>query len=177
MTRTSLWVGSVLYVVLLAGCEREGARAEKPAPAAATAPSAKATTTATAAAPAAAAPAAAAPAAAAPAGDHCGGEMAMAEGESCGQAGGGCNKWDEAAADVTKRKVPADAVWIAYDVTGMHCGGCERRIIAKVGEMDGILAVDADAELGRVRIAVAPGREALKDQARERITSLGYGVR
>jgi copper chaperone len=89
---------------------------------------------------------------------------------------GGCNQWDEAAAEVIKRELPADAEWRTFAVSGMTCGGCERRVIANVGELDGVLAVEADAELGQVRIAVAPGNSELAGAAADRIGSLGYQV-
>ena len=104
------------------------------------------------------------------------------EGYSCDQTaeqhaeGGGCNKWDEAASDVTKRKVPDDAVWVAFDVDGMTCGGCERRIQANVGDMQGVVAVEASSELSRVRIAFEKGTED-EQKARARIADLGYKVR
>jgi copper chaperone CopZ len=109
-------------------------------------------------------------------------EAAMAEHEgSCGnaemedgQCGGGCNQWDEAAAEVAKRPAPDQAEWTTIPVEGMHCGGCERRIIANLGEVDGVLAVEADAELGQVRVAYAPGKKAIRDSAVARIKALGY---
>ncbi|MBL4634091.1 MAG: heavy-metal-associated domain-containing protein [Kofleriaceae bacterium] len=56
----------------------------------------------------------------------------------------------------------------------MTCGGCERRIIANVGKLDGILAVEADSELGQVRVAFAAGDTKASDAARTQITELGY---
>jgi copper chaperone CopZ len=94
----------------------------------------------------------------------------------CGKEYGGCNQWDEAAAEVLKRDVPESAVWQTVNVGGMTCGGCERRIIAKVAEIDGILAVEADAELGQVRFALAQGADELARTATEQIRSLGYKV-
>jgi copper chaperone CopZ len=105
-------------------------------------------------------------------GDHqCGG--AMAEGESCA---GGCNQWDDEAAAVARRAVPADAEWKTIPVSGMTCGGCERRIIASLGKVDGVLAVEADAELGQVRIATARGSD-LRDAAVAKINELGYSAK
>jgi len=98
------------------------------------------------------------------------GEMA-AEGE-----GMGCNKWDEAADQVAQRDIPADADWNVLAVTGMTCGGCERRIIANVGELDGVVSVEADAELGKVRVAVAKGNATASDAAKAKILELGYKV-
>lgn len=100
-----------------------------------------------------------------------------AEGASCGEdkadCSGGCDQWDEKAADVSKRDVPGDAEWSTISVSGMTCGGCEKRIIAKLGEVEGVLAVEADAELGQVRVAMAKGQD-LRTAAVDRINSLGY---
>ncbi len=112
-------------------------------------------------------------------GYSCGGK---AEQEKLGCAGmgeeegGGCNQWDDEASAVTKRAVPNDAVWTSYSVDGMTCGGCERRIIANVGRLDGVVAVEASAELGRVRVALAPGAKTTPDQAKARIAELGYRI-
>ncbi len=91
----------------------------------------------------------------------------MAEGE-------GCNQWDEAADKVSKQDVPKDAQWSVLAVSGMTCGGCERRIIANVGVLDGVVAVEADSELGQVRVAVASGNTKAPDAARAKIEELGY---
>lgn len=103
-------------------------------------------------------------------GGECGG--AMAGGESCE---GGCDQWDAEAAEVARRDVPADAEWRTIPVSGMTCGGCERRIIASLGKLEGVLAVEADAELGRVRIAMARGAN-LRRIAVDQINALGYSA-
>lgn len=95
---------------------------------------------------------------------------AMAKGESCE---GGCGQWDGEADEVARREVPADAEWKTIPVSGMTCGGCERRIIATLGKVEGLLAVEADAELGEVRIAMARGAD-LRKVAVDRINALGY---
>lgn len=97
----------------------------------------------------------------------------MAEGESCE---GGCDQWDAEAAEVARRPIPADAEWKTIPVSGMTCGGCERRIIASLGKVDGVLAVEADAELGEVRIAMARGAD-LRKVAVDTINQLGYTAR
>jgi copper chaperone len=104
-------------------------------------------------------------------GGQCAGEMAG--GESCE---GGCNQWDDAASEVARRPVPADADWKTIPVSGMTCGGCERRIIAHLGKVEGVLAVEADAELGQVRIATARGAD-LRKVAVDTINQLGYSAR
>lgn len=104
-------------------------------------------------------------------------EPEAAEAESCGEGedcGGGCDQWDEAAAEIAKRDAPADAEWTTVAVSGMTCGGCERRVIANLGELEGVLAVEADAELGQVRVAMAKGAGA--DAAVAKIRELGYTV-
>jgi copper chaperone CopZ len=90
--------------------------------------------------------------------------------------GMGCNQWDEAAAAVNKKEIPADAKWQVLKVEGMTCGGCERRIIANVGALEGVVAVEADSELGQVRVAVASGHEDASKAARTKIDELGYKV-
>jgi copper chaperone CopZ len=67
-------------------------------------------------------------------------------------------------------------MWEEIPVEGMTCGGCERRVIANLGELRGVLAVEADAELGKVRVAMARG-SALRGAAVERINALGYRAR
>jgi len=156
---------STLVGVAAPACSRdEGAKSE-PAPAAA----AKPAPTATAPAAAAAAPAAAEAAAKADDGYSC--DKGMEE-----HAESGCTKWDDEAAEVSGQNVPADAVWVAFDVDGMTCGGCERRIQANVGKMDGVFAVEASSELGRVRVAVRNG-ETDGAAAKTKIAELGYNVK
>ncbi len=104
-------------------------------------------------------------------GSQCAG--AMAEGESCE---GGCDQWDDEASEVARRVVPADAEWKTIPVSGMTCGGCERRIIAHLGKVEGVLAVEADAELGEVRIAMARGKADLRKVAVAKINELGYSA-
>jgi copper chaperone CopZ len=99
---------------------------------------------------------------------------------SCGndeaEEAGGCNQWDEEAALVAKRDIPDNAAWETLKVSGMTCGGCERRVIANVGGVDGVLAVEADAELGQVRVATEKGKEGPKVAAIQKIKSLGYKI-
>ena len=98
-------------------------------------------------------------------GGTCGGSM-----DSCS---GGCDQFDAEAAEVAKRVVPQTATWKTIRQSGMTCGGCERRIIANLGKLDGVLAVEADAELGEVRVAMNHDAD-LRAAAVERINSLGY---
>jgi copper chaperone CopZ len=104
------------------------------------------------------------------------GAAAGEPGATCGQPGSGCDQWDDDAAEVSRRAIPANAVWKTWEVEGMHCGGCERRVIAHVGQVTGVVAVKANAGTGRVSVAVATGDEPRFEAARERIASLGYRV-
>jgi copper chaperone CopZ len=162
---------ALLSLAGLAGCERQGAggaEQAKVAPAvAAPAPAPAPTMVA----------AATAPAAAEGEKMSCG-NAEMADGTCAGEGGEakGCSQWDEKAAKVGKRATPGDAVWTTIPVTGMSCGGCERRIIANLGEVDGVLGVEADAELGQVRVAYARGNDQIAGTARSRIQTLGYKV-
>ena len=90
--------------------------------------------------------------------------------------GMGCNKWDKAAAAIGKQEIPADASWQVLKVEGMTCGGCERRIIANLGKLEGVVAVEADSELGQVRVAVASGNSGASSAASAKISELGYTV-
>ncbi len=85
---------------------------------------------------------------------------------------GGCNQWDAEAASVLKKKVPTDATWTIYRVSGMKCGGCERRVIAKIGTLKGVVGVEADAELGQVRVATSPKSPDAAKRAREALNGL-----
>lgn len=116
----------------------------------------------------------AAPVAAQPAAEPMSCGDAAGGGASCGAEAGGCSQWDGKAAEVAKRGTPADAVWATIPVEGMSCGGCERRIIANLGVVDGVLGVEADAELGQVRVAYAKGNDQITAAARDHIAALGY---
>ena len=154
---------AILGVLLTGGCDKHQAEPAATAALPAEAPAVVVPSPTAAATPTAAAP----EAATATCGD-------AAEAECAG--GGGCQQWDEAAAEVARRPIPADARWEQIAVQGMTCGGCERRVIANLGQLEGVLAVEADAELGQVRIAMAQGGDVRK-AAVDRINSLGYQAR
>jgi copper chaperone CopZ len=105
---------------------------------------------------------------------HAGADCAKKSAES--GEGMGCNKWDKEAAAISKRDIPKDASWQVLKVEGMTCGGCEQRIIANVGKLEGVVAVEADSELGQVRVAVASGDTAAGGAASAKISELGYTV-
>jgi copper chaperone CopZ len=97
------------------------------------------------------------------------------EGGSCGgSCGGGCmaemDKPEPAMAPV-----PADAVWTEMAVTGMHCGGCARRIKNALVKVDGVLGVEVDLGTHTVKVATAKGTDG-RALAAPAITALGYGV-
>lgn len=95
-------------------------------------------------------------------------------GGSCGgTCGGGC----EGMADPVQAEptVPADAVWTEMRVTGMHCGGCARRIRNALAQVDGIYGVHVDVTTATVRVATPKGRDA-RALAQPRIDALGYHV-
>ena len=160
---------AVLAVLLAAGCDKHRAAESSQPPAASQKPSPVVVVPATTSAAATTTATATTSAAATAEDEHgCADEM-----KGGGECSGGCDKWDEAASEVAKRPIPADARWQQIAVSGMVCGGCERRVIASVGTIDGVIAVEADAELGQVRVAMARGRD-LRQAAVDRINSLGY---
>src|SRR5688500_6559496 len=98
--------------------------------------------------------------------DSCGG--------SCGgTCGGGC----EGMADPVQAEptVPADAIWTEMRVTGMHCGGCARRIRNALAQVDGIYGVHVDVGTATVRVATPKDRDG-RALAQPRIDALGYHV-
>jgi copper chaperone CopZ len=95
-------------------------------------------------------------------------------GPSCGgTCGGGC----EGMADPPQAEptVPADAVWTEMRVTGMHCGGCARRIRNALAQVDGIYGVHVDVATATVRVATPKDRDG-RALAQPRIDALGYHV-
>jgi Cu+-exporting ATPase len=94
----------------------------------------------------------------------CGGGAACACGASCGGAG-----------DAPTWSVPANATWTALHVTGMHCGGCAKRIERALAKVDGVLGVKVDLTAARVEVAVASGVDA-RGLAKPTIDGLGYHV-
>ena len=62
---------------------------------------------------------------------------------------------------------------VEIQVEGMHCGGCEDRLAAALGRVEGVGTVSADHESGNVRVLFDSGRV---DEAhlRQQITACGY---
>ncbi|HVV84527.1 MAG TPA: heavy-metal-associated domain-containing protein, partial [Kofleriaceae bacterium] len=94
-------------------------------------------------------------------GGHCGN---MACGASCSHG-----------AAPTFAAVPADARWTSLHVTGMHCGGCARRIEGALAGVSGVLDVEVDLGKAEVRVATAAGSE-LQSRITDTIDGLGYQV-
>lgn len=92
----------------------------------------------------------------------CGGQC----GGQCGAAAGDTPVW---------ATVPPGAHWTELRVTGMHCGGCARRIERALAKVDGVLGVAIDVPTGSVKIATAAGTDA-KSLAAPPIDALGYHV-
>ena len=101
------------------------------------------------------------------------------EGHACGGAcGAQCNGQCGAmcgGGEAPSFDTPANANWTALHVTGMHCGGCARRIERALAKVDGVLGVKADFSKARVEVAVADGVDAKKLVATT-IDGLGYNV-
>lgn len=97
-------------------------------------------------------------------GSSCGGGMTEA---------GGCT--GGVTAMPTWAALPADATWTELKVTGMHCGGCARRIEKQLATVDGVLGVKIDVTSARVAIATVKGVDA-RGMVKPAIDKLGYLV-
>jgi copper chaperone CopZ len=95
----------------------------------------------------------------------CGGE-----GEGCGPK---CAAENEAAP--TWGVLPAGTPWTALHVTGMHCGGCAKRIERALAKVDGVRGVKVDLDTQKVEIAVTEGKDA-RSIVKPVIDGLGYHV-
>lgn len=168
----------IAIALLLVGCARsEGAPAATSgsdpaattAAAPATAPAAVAAETAV----SEPAPVSTAPAMAAEKGGSCCG--GGAGGGTCG-GGAGCGGMcgGAMAAPTPPTDGPANAAWSSLKVSGMRCGGCAKRIMAAVGKLDGVVAVQADHGTGQVLWAVHKGDRDRRDLVAGEIQKLGY---
>jgi copper chaperone CopZ len=163
---------SFTFVALVAACQKadEGAgTAARAEPGAKPAPAETSTTTVV---PAAAAPATAK--AEASCGGACGGGSC---GGACG-GGAGCGGCMAAGADEPAAAVPADAQWTELKVTGMHCGGCARRVKKALAGVDGVAGVEVDWASGTVKIATPKDGDPVKVAAlaTPKIDALGFQV-
>ena len=71
--------------------------------------------------------------------------------------------------------LPANAAWTPLHVTGMHCGGCARRIERALKDVKGVLAVKVDLATAKVEVATVSGTDA-RSLAKPTIDGLGYRV-
>ena len=58
-------------------------------------------------------------------------------------------------------------------VSGIHCDGCERRIEAALGQIDGVVRSDADHESGTVTVTIDPSKTS-EDAVRASIARAGF---
>ncbi len=106
-------------------------------------------------------------------------DLAMeAPGHACGGAcGATCNGHcgPSCGGEAPTFHTPESASWTALHVTGMHCGGCARRIERALAGVQGVLGVKADYSTAKVEIATDQGVDARKLVA-STIDGLGYHV-
>ena len=95
-------------------------------------------------------------------------------GACCGGGGGSCCGGAMADTATIPTDAPATAAWSTVKVDGMRCGRCAKKIMAALGKVEGIVAVQADATTGQVRWAVDPGHDAQRDGVIAEIRKLGY---
>ncbi len=68
---------------------------------------------------------------------------------------------------------------VTFQVAGMDCGACERRVQTVLGRLEGVGQVDADHATGTVRVRFDPSRvaaDAVTTAAGERIDQAGFTV-
>jgi copper chaperone CopZ len=97
----------------------------------------------------------------------CGG-MGSCNGSCGGQCGG-------AGPEVHWSTVPVGSKWTEMHVTGMHCGGCAKRIERALATVDGIVGAEIDVTTGMVKVATASSIDA-RGLAKPAIDALGYRV-
>lgn len=127
-----------------------------------------------AAAPAVAARAVAAPTHAAAASPVCGCGVGECGGGGGGgdMCGGGCGGGGDDAPALT---APANATWTALHVSGMHCGGCAKRIERALAAVNGIVGVKVDYSTAKVEVATS-SRVDVRTLVASTIDGLGYHV-
>lgn len=96
-------------------------------------------------------------------GASCGGQCG---GQSCG---GGCM---HGGGEVALAPAPADAQWTSLHVTGMHCGGCAKRIKKALASVEGVVGVEVD--LGKAEVRVATTGDELLARVTQTIDGLGF---
>ena len=68
-----------------------------------------------------------------------------------------------------------DTVRTAFQVKGMHCGGCSSTITATLEKVDGVIEASADHEKGLAEAVYRP-RKVEADELKAEIEKLGYTV-
>jgi copper chaperone len=62
-----------------------------------------------------------------------------------------------------------------FQVPGMHCTGCENRLKAVLGRVEGVVKADASHQAGEVRVRYDTAQLSEED-IRERIQEAGYEI-
>jgi len=104
----------------------------------------------------------------------CGGGGASCGG-ACGGGGGGGGSCGGAEAMPQWAAITDSSAWTPLKVSGMHCGGCAKRIERALAKVDGVLAVKTDFQHARVDVATKPGLDA-RALVKPTIDGLGYRV-
>ncbi|QWF71603.1 heavy-metal-associated domain-containing protein [Methylomonas paludis] len=65
---------------------------------------------------------------------------------------------------------------ITLSVTGMKCGGCETNVTSKLGELAGVIAVQASHQQNSVIVEYDPEKTDI-DAIEDVITAAGYHVK
>jgi copper chaperone CopZ len=98
--------------------------------------------------------------------------VAEAEG-TCGGGGSCCGGAGDVETAAIPSDAPANAAWSTLNVS-MRCGKCAKKIMAALGKVEGVIAVQADADSDQVRWAVGQGHADNRDAVIAEIRKLGY---
>jgi copper chaperone CopZ len=99
---------------------------------------------------------------------------AVAETEgTCGGGGSCCGGAGDVETAAIPSDAPANAAWSTLSVS-MRCGKCAKKIMAALGKVEGVIAVQADADSDQVRWAVGQGHADNRDAVIAEIRKLGY---
>ncbi len=64
---------------------------------------------------------------------------------------------------------------LTFQVKGMHCGGCEQNVAFALGELDGVVDVEADHTAETVKTTLADDA-VTPEEIVEAIEAMGYEV-
>src|SRR5690606_9117491 len=70
---------------------------------------------------------------------------------------------------------PSDSEKIVFNINGMKCGGCSKKVINKVSSIKGVYSVDVDLKQKQATVSVQPSLK-IGNEILEAIKSLGYEV-